>query len=174
MSIPDALRMVSKIASALQSIHDQHLLHRDIKPDNILFTEDNEPILTDFGLVIDLDQNCERLTKKGCVVGTAHYLSPEQILRPGEVDHRVDIYALGVILYELVLGFNPYLSKCEAEVIASILLHGYPPLSDYLVHPPLEAICSKALHKDPNQRFATAGDMQQAIEQLLDDLSTGT
>ncbi|MDX1521881.1 MAG: AAA-like domain-containing protein, partial [Anaerolineae bacterium] len=153
---------IDQIASALDHAHERNVLHRDIKPDNILM--DGEWLmLADFGLakVPVKDQN---LTDTGVIIGTPMYVSPEQV--KGDVlDRRADIYSLGVVLYELAVGQVPFQSESS---IGTMFKHVHDPLpSPRLFNPDLplgvEEVIVKALAKDPAQRFAKAGELAEAL-----------
>ena len=119
----EALAMVPHICEALQYAHDQGVVHRDIKPENILLDRSGAPKIADFGLALLTGASPEtRLTQIAQVMGTPHYMAPEQMEHPGDVDHRADIYALGVVFYEMLTGelpvgrFPPPSQKVEVDV----------------------------------------------------------
>ncbi len=165
-TVSEALSYTEKIASALQCLHEHHILHRDIKPENILFSVEGEPILTDLGLAMNVGQSEERLTKTGQVIGTVEYMAPEQIISSPHRDHRMDIYALGMILYEMLAGLHPLEGIPFVEMMVAILRHEIPPLSNYNSDVPSEvaAICEKAIQHDLTLRFSSAESMKQAIQ----------
>jgi serine/threonine protein kinase/ATP/maltotriose-dependent transcriptional regulator MalT len=168
MRLAEALHIIEQIASALDHAHTHGILHRDIKPSNILLDEDDWVQLTDFGLAKILLGD-EGLTASGVGIGTPAYMSPEQ----GQgmaVDHRTDIYSLGVILYEMVTGRLPY--KADTPM-AIIFKHIYEPLTlPRFVRPDLphlvEAVILKALEKKPEDRFASAGEMAEALREAIE------
>ncbi len=159
----DCLRISAQIADALACIHAEGMIHRDIKPANIMVTADGEVKLMDFGLVQIADVT--RVTVEGASVGTAEYMSPEQISED-EIDSRSDIYSLGATMYEMVTGRPPF----EGDNLQSILMkHKYekPPALRSLrpdAPPALEQIVHKALAKDVSQRY-------QKILDLVKDLN---
>ena len=99
-------RVIREIACALNYAHEKGFVHRDVKPDNILLRDDGSAALTDFGIARALD-NVARVTRTGAVVGTPHYMSPEQA-RGKQIDGRADLYSLGVVMYEMLVGRVPY------------------------------------------------------------------
>ncbi len=163
LSPEEALQIVEQVGSALDFAHGRGLIHRDIKPANILFSADGRPKVTDFGIVRAGDTN--RLTRAGTMLGTPEYMSPEQAEgRP--VDHRADLYALGVILYEMLTGRVPFHADTPHAIVYA-LLHR-PPLPPRQLRPDLspavEAVLLKALAKQPNDRFQTGAEMSAALQ----------
>jgi serine/threonine protein kinase len=165
-----AALLVRTVALAMQEAHQQGILHRDLKPNNIQLNTRGEPVIMDFGLALRYDAPAhERLTQHGWLVGTPMYMSPEQI--KGEaLAPAADVYSLGVVLYELLTGQVPFRGsfgqvltqvECDSPPIPSALCPG--------LDPALEAICLKALAKDPNERFAT----MHAFAAALDDYVNG-
>ncbi|MDF1664905.1 MAG: protein kinase [Planctomycetota bacterium] len=121
-----ALKNIEFIARALHSAHLSGILHRDIKADNILYDESLEPVLTDFGLAIELNSKNTRLTEDGFAVGTPYYMSPEQIKMSVGLDPRSDIYSLGVLFFEMLTGFVPFESMPPKEVFKRTLTGKFP------------------------------------------------
>lgn len=124
--IPDVLLMVRQIADALHVSHEAGIIHRDIKPSNILIRPDRTPVLVDLGIAA-LDSSHTRLTHTGNLLGTPHYMSPEQI-KGEQVDGRSDIYSLGVILYELLSGQLPFNMPSTMAVMHSHVYEEPPPI----------------------------------------------
>ena len=153
---------VDQLASALDHAHAQGVLHRDVKPSNILL-EGDWVLLGDFGLAKQTIEN-KALTGSGMIVGTPSYLAPEQA-EGKEIDGRADIYSLGVVIYEMVTGRIPF----DAETPMSIIFkHLYEPLPQPRQYNPnlskeLEAVISKALAKDPQNRYETAGELARSL-----------
>jgi serine/threonine protein kinase len=166
--------IIVQVGDALDYAHSQGLIHRDIKPSNVLIDTRGNCLLTDFGIA-KMVQGSTRFTSTGGIVGTPDYMSPEQG-SGNKVDPRTDIYSLGIMLYELVTGRLPY----QAETpIAVVFKHISDPLPlPSLLNPatpePLERVILKALAKDPNERFATAGDMVRALKAALPDTANWT
>ncbi len=162
MTGKEALRVVKEIASALSHAHEKGYIHRDIKPENILFRADNSAVLSDFG-VAKIVSGVSRMTKVGTVVGTPHYMSPEQT-RGKQVDARSDIYSLGIVFYEMLTGKLPYQAD---EAITVALKHISAPIPKLpLQYQMYQKILEKFLAKDPEQRFQSGREVCEAIEQL--------
>jgi serine/threonine protein kinase/formylglycine-generating enzyme required for sulfatase activity len=157
LSRADAVEIVARVAEALDYAHQNRLIHRDIKPANILLDETGRPVLVDFGLALDVHD----VGKGPTFVGTVPYMSPEQARREGHrVDSRTDIYSLGVVLYELLLGRRPFLTDSKKQMLEMIRTQEVPPLRDIdaSLPPELEWICLKALANRVSERYATAAD----------------
>lgn len=163
-----ALRVASQIASALDYAGERGIVHRDIKPDNILLRDDGSAVLTDFGIAHASDAS--RMTRTGTIVGTPHYMSPEQA-RGQKLDARADLYSLGVVLYELLVGRVPYQA---ADSLAIGIMHITSPLprlpAELAAYQPL---LDRMLAKDPAQRFQRGSAIVTAIGQLQQDVMEG-
>jgi eukaryotic-like serine/threonine-protein kinase len=161
----DAVRMLIPVARALDFAHQQGVIHRDIKPSNILLTQAGEPMLSDFGVakMFDVEETAE-LTGTGMGVGTPEYMAPEQTGR--NVDHRVDIYALGIVLYEMVTGRRPYEAETPLEVLVKQASEPLPRPSKFAPGLPdtVEKILLKALAKKPEDRYQSMGEMAKALD----------
>ena len=152
-----ALRIVGQIGSALDAAHARGLVHRDVKPANILVADDDRAYLTDFGVVKDLASNGK--TRTGSFIGTIEYGAPEQI-EGREVDGRADVYALACVLYECLAGTPPFHRPSEVAVL-NAHLHAPPPkLTRAVPELPaaLESVIAKALSKSPLDRYATCAE----------------
>lgn len=168
LTADEALRITKEIASALDHAHERGYIHRDIKPENILFREDGSAVLTDFG-VAKTAIGVSRMTHVGTVVGTPHYMSPEQT-RGQPVDAKSDIYSLGVLFYEMLTGTLPYQGE---DAVAIALKHISAPIPRLPVHFQIyQNFLDALLAKDPTQRLQTGREIVQAIEQI--ELSTRT
>jgi len=158
---PDrAAEIGADVAGALAYAHRHHVVHRDVKPGNILITDEGTVKVTDFGIARAVNTE-ESLTQTGAVMGTATYFSPEQAEGVG-VDHRTDIYSLGVVLFEMVTGRPPFLGESPVAV-ASKHVREDPPAPHTLnpsVPPDLEAIIAKCMAKSPEFRYATGDDLR--------------
>ncbi len=166
LSVDEALKITTKVASALDYAHKHGVVHRDIKPGNILLSAEGEPIVADFGIALAVAQaGGGRVTETGLSVGTPHYMSPEQATGDRDVDPRTDVYALGSVLYEMLTGEPPYMGTTAQAVLAKILTDPAPaPMKVRLSIPPnVDAAIRKALEKLPADRFASAQDLAAAL-----------
>lgn len=170
MSIRDAALLMTQICSGLAEAHAKGIIHRDLKPENIMLRDDkNRPDwvkILDFGIA-NLKEGGEKLTQTGVAVGTVDYMSPEY-LSDKPVDQRADIYALGVMLYEVIAGRCPFVADNPEALMAKHLWSIAQPLSNF--RPELPAGClfdelaAKALMKNPEERFQTVSDLRDAIK----------
>lgn len=166
--LAEGLAAISRLCSTLAFLHGSGIVHRDLKPGNILIRADGTPVLTDFGLVSQVWDAAGRqlLDTDESIQGTPAYMAPEQIR--GQIgDARIDLYALGSILYELVSGQPPFTGR-TAEVLSQHLGATPRPLSQFVedVAPELETLVSKLLAKDPRVRLGYADDVALALEQI--------
>jgi serine/threonine protein kinase len=169
---PDqAARLVLQLAQAVHAAHQQDIIHRDLKPSNILLTENGTPKISDFGLVKLVNQLLEEdevKTDSGQPIGTPGYMAPEQV-GGGSIGTATDIYGLGTILYECLIGHGPFPGRRSIEVLYQIMEQ--PPVSLRQIRPEippaLERICLKSLEKDPRQRYAGADEVARALEEFL-------
>jgi serine/threonine-protein kinase len=166
----EAIRVAEQIAWALTSVHALGLIHRDIKPGNILLSVDRA-LLTDFGIVRQIaGGDAERpptLAGTGLVIGTPQYMAPEQ-LTGQPVDFRADLYALGAVLYQMLTGQPPHTDDTPYAVAARALNEPIVPPSvrNPAISPELDAVVLRALARDPNDRYANADSMRQALRQV--------
>lgn len=162
-----AVKLIIPIADALSYAHSQNIIHRDIKPSNILMAREDWPLLADFGMIKLIDSDVA-LTRRGTVVGTPNYIAPEQA-RGGEIDYRVDIYALGVILFELVTGRLPFEHDNVNRILLAHLVD--PPPSPRRLNPDcpmgLEQVILTAMKKAPEDRFDSMRAMINALQEVL-------
>jgi len=165
----EAARLVARLADAVASAHAQGVVHRDLKPANVILAEpDGRPRITDFGLAQDRAAGGS-LTRTGDMLGTPLYMAPEQVRASKHVDHRVDVYALGVILYQCLTGQRPFTGATIPEVTRKVLA-GYPLPPRHLAPElprPLEAACLRAMALDPDDRHATAGELAADLDRAL-------
>ncbi|WP_455884223.1 serine/threonine-protein kinase [Pseudomonas spelaei] len=162
MTPEQGVTLIRQIASALGYAHAQGLVHRDVKPANILFRADGTAVLSDFGIAKSLDDRTQ-FTQAGFAVGTPSYMSPEQA-RGQEIDGRADLYALGVVMYEILVGKLPYNGT---DALSTALAHLTEPLPELPVHHGrYQGVLRKLLAKDPAERFPDAAALLLALEQL--------
>jgi serine/threonine protein kinase/tetratricopeptide (TPR) repeat protein len=168
-----------ELAEGLSAAHQQSIVHRDLKPDNVFITREGRVKLLDFGLAsvqkessaAGVDGSLEAtLTQHGTVMGTPGYMSPEQV-RGDPVDERTDIFALGLLAYEMLTGTQPFRRDSPAETMAAILTEDPPSLkrSGLEVAPQLLMTVDRCLEKDPERRFQTAADLAFALRSMSDD-----
>ena len=166
LGIKEALEITKKVASALDHAHEHGVVHRDIKPGNILLSEKGEPTVADFGIALAVAHaGGGRVTETGLSVGTPHYMSPEQATGDRDVDPRTDVYALGSVLYEMLTGDPPYQGSTAQAVLGQIIT-GRPVSvveKRASVPPNVDAAIRKALEKLPADRFTAAQDFSQAL-----------
>ncbi len=166
---------VAAIAEALAFAHARNTVHRDVKPANIIMTDRGDgfaPVLVDFGLALSEASLRTKADKRGAVVGTPHYMAPEQVRGQGHrIDGRTDVYALGVILYRMLSGRLPFVASDQKELLQSIVSDEPRPLRQFVRGLPreLERICLKAIAKKLSDRYTTAGDLAQDLRNLLRD-----
>jgi len=172
LTIEQVIEISMHIASGLQKAHDKDIIHRDIKPENILFSDEAEPKIIDFGLAKFRSQTV--LTKTGSTLGTIAYMSPEQT--EGQVvDHKTDIWALGVILYEMLAGERPFKGDYEQAIMYSIINEDPEFIGKIRNDVPaaLEKVVSKALEKNPAKRFQSMDEMCEALQNALNEVQDG-
>ena len=174
LPVEDVRRHAIEIADALTQAHDRGVVHRDLKSLNLMITRDGRIKVLDFGLARRASGAGESevegglsLTETGVIVGTAHYLSPE-VLRGSEADARSDLWALGVVLHEMLTGSLPFAGNTTAEVAAAIL-HSPPSSLPADVPAGMRRVVSRCLEKDPARRYARAGEVRAALETAQTD-----
>jgi WD40 repeat protein/predicted Ser/Thr protein kinase len=158
-----ALAILSQVAGALDAAHARGLVHRDVKPGNVLIAEGDHPYLTDFGLSKRLDDNAARATAAGEFLGTIAYVAPEQI-EGRAVDHRADVYSLGCVLYECLVGEPPFPRDSELATMWAHVQEDPPAPSEHRADlpPALDQVIAQALAKDPGDRYASCRDLARA------------
>ena len=169
IELQKALTWTDQLLSALEVAHDKGVTHRDIKPANILIREDGTLALADFSVAHLAD---ERLTKTGSVLGTVEYMAPE-MLEGKPVSGQVDIYAVGLILYEMLTGTHPFRRDSAGESMKAHLLEDAPDPSKLTnsIDPQLGRLVLKAIDRDPEQRFRTATEMRAALKEFVSPIS---
>jgi eukaryotic-like serine/threonine-protein kinase len=167
----DAVRVALGVASALEAAHRRGLVHRDVKPGNILITDDGDVKVTDFGIARAVAE--ASMTVTGTTLGSVHYFSPEQA-RGDEVTGASDVYALGIVLYEMLTGRRPFEGDSAAGVALKRLNEDPPPPSTYRPVPSgLSAIVMRALQREPRDRFPDAGSFAEALRVWQKDPAAG-
>ena len=158
MAPAEALAIVPQICEALQYAHDRGVVHRDIKPENILLNGESSVKIADFGIarILGPEPAEQALTAGGQVMGTPHYMAPEQVEQPGTVDHRADIYSLGVVFYEMLTGELP-LGRFPAPSMRGRGLE---------IDVRLDEVVLKALEKEPERRYQQAGKVKTDVETI--------
>ncbi len=160
----EVIRIGRAVASALDYAHEHGVIHRDVKPSNVLLSNDGRVILTDFGLALDLQEG-----SAGEAFGSPHYISPEQARRSTDAVPQSDLYSLGVILYEMLTGVTPFDDLASASLALQHIIQ--PPPSPRSLNPRLsaetEAVLLKALSKNPAERYQTGAELMDALERAL-------
>ncbi len=162
--VPEALAWTRQALLGLDHAHRQGIIHRDVKPANILINDRGEAAVTDFGIAVEV--GAQRLTRTGISIGTPEYMSPEQIRGADDLDHRTDVYSMGIVLYELLAARVPFQSPSTFEVQRAQVTEPPPPLSRLRpdLPPALEGLVTRALAKDPQERYPSCGEFARAIE----------
>ena len=175
LSVNDAMRLGREVAEALAYAHTRGIIHRDIKPGNILL-QSGHALVADFGIARALGAEGEALTKTGLAVGTPQYMAPEQATGEREVDGRADIYALGAVMYEMVAGEPPFTGPTARSIITRSLTE--EPRSLTVSRTGLPAAVNsgimKALAKSPSDRYANAQEMVGALDRAIEGTRSGT
>jgi serine/threonine protein kinase/Tfp pilus assembly protein PilF len=179
LSVYESVRISEQIAAALSVAHQAHIIHRDIKPENIMIRRDGYVKILDFGLAKLVEKKSEIFdaeaetraqvnTKAGMIMGTVGYMSPEQA-RGKDIDERTDVWSLGVCLYEMLSGRQPFTGETTSDTIAAILTKEPLPLDENLPSE-LQRIVRKTLQKDANKRYQTTKDLLIDLEDVKEEL----
>ena len=170
-----ACQLIRDVLTPLNYAHRNGIIHRDVKPSNILIDAEGSPHLTDFGIAVAAGE--ARRTRAGMTVGTLHYMSPEQIRTPYEIDHRTDVYSVGCLLYKMLTGRPPFIASdrqaTDAEFeIKSAHLTSIPVAPRERVPSiptALSELVMRALEKNPADRFAGCGQFRQFLDDVESD-----
>jgi serine/threonine-protein kinase len=171
LPIGDAVEVALKLANGLAAAHDLGILHRDLKPDNVLFDERGEPRLVDFGLALDANTR-DRMTATGVVVGTPTYMSPEQARGEKELDVRADVYGLAAVLYAMLTGSPPF--KDRGSLLKTLMaVNTQKVVPPHTLRPEVPAavskVCVAALAKDRAHRPESAAEFRRALHAALEE-----
>jgi len=163
LDMPDIAPIMERMGAALDAIHQRGIVHRDLKPANILVDSAGDTFLADFGLVKIMGSSGNLSGR--FMLGTPAYMAPEQVYGQGEITHKADIYALGVMLYEMLTGRPPYWDTEIPRLLMKHVTEPIPRLSEARPDqsPELEAVIMKAMAKDPNARHNSAGEFAEAV-----------
>ena len=163
MQVGEILKIIERIASALSEAHNQGIIHRDLKPGNVLFDPKGNAYLGDFGIA-KLKEATVSFTGSA-IIGTPAYMSPEQVHGDKEIDGRSDVYALGIILFEMLTGQKPFKADTPAKLLMAHLLDPVPRVLEVKgdLPPGVDTVTSRALAKEPEERYALATDLSKAL-----------
>ncbi|HEX5005063.1 MAG TPA: serine/threonine-protein kinase, partial [Gemmatimonadales bacterium] len=169
LPVPEAIRILRDVADALAMAHKQGIVHRDIKPDNILISG-RHALVTDFGVAkaVEKSSGSGKLTSMGVALGTPAYMSPEQATADPHTDHRADIYALGIVTYEMLCGRQPFDASSAQAIIAAHVTQQPQPIERFRgnVPPALATLVMRCLEKKPADRPQTAEELVQLVEAM--------
>ncbi|MCH9014216.1 MAG: serine/threonine protein kinase, partial [Gemmatimonadetes bacterium] len=174
LGLEDALQIAREVADALDYAHRRGIVHRDVKPENILFEADHA-VVTDFGIARAVSEaGAERLTGTGLAIGTPAYMSPEQATGEREVDARTDIYSLGCVLYEMLGGAPPFSGPTPQAILVRKCVDPVPSLRLVrdTVPETVERVIMQALAKAPGDRYATAAELAGALNRASTEAVT--
>ncbi len=176
LPVHDAVKILIEVVDALAYAHEHGVVHRDVKPDNVLLSG-RHALVTDFGVAKAVSEATGRqqLTTEGVALGTPTYMAPEQAIGDPGIDHRADIYAVGVVAYELIVGHPPFSGRPSQEILAAHVMQPPPPLSAQrpACPPALEAVIMRCLEKRPADRWQSAEELLAQLEPLATP-SSGT
>lgn len=180
IDVAAAIEVAIQVASALVAAHAAGVVHRDLKPGNIMLRPDGYVKVIDFGLAKQITKapasplGSDFSTRTGSVIGTVDYMSPEQA-RGEQIDHRTDIWSLGVVLYEMVAQRRPFEGPTDSHIVVSILDNTPPPLPETVAVPSgLPPILQRALAKDPRKRYSSVGEMLNDLQQISPGSRSGS
>ncbi len=167
LTLEQTSRILTRVASALDKAHEKGIIHRDLKPDNILFDEDNRPYLADFGIA-----RMAEATQTVTIIGTPTYMSPEQVHGDMKLDRRCDIYALGVIIFEMLTSRQPYYARMPAKLMMKHILDPVPNILDVNKQLPLgvQQVIERSMAKVPDDRYRSASEVTADLAQLAESI----
>jgi serine/threonine protein kinase len=168
LRVDDVVKIIYKCAQALHYAHKRGVIHRDIKPSNVMLTIDNDVRVIDFGIAILKDSDISRIEG---IAGSPSYMSPEQV-QSDEITPASDLYSLGAVMYELLTGFRPFRASTLSRLLNQIVYATPPPINTLRAGMPeeLEDIVSVALQKQPDERYATGGDLAARLTRVFQSL----
>jgi len=170
LTVPEIVKIVSGVAAGLDYAGSKGFVHRDIKPDNIMFRDDGTPVILDFGIAKQKDGD-SKMTKTGTIVGTTGYMSPEQAMGM-ELDERSDLYSLGIMFYELLTGHVPFRGDSAVAVLLKHVQEAPPALPAHLSA--FQPILDKALAKKPDDRYKRGSEMVDHLQEALSQFKQGS
>jgi eukaryotic-like serine/threonine-protein kinase len=185
LTVAEALDIAAQIAAALSKAHSAGVVHRDIKPENVMLDEEGHAKVLDFGIAKLIEQSRDSATEAptalkvetspGAVMGTVHYMSPEQTRAFRDVDARTDVWSLGVVVYEMLAGRLPFEGQTPSDVMSSILNREPPPLARFNreVSEALELVIEKALAKNRDERYQTAKELLSDLRRVRQRFDSG-
>jgi TRAP transporter TAXI family solute receptor len=184
LPLPRLLDLAVGLADGVAAAHHRGVMHRDLKPSNVMVGRDGRPMILDFGLAkfaakpagldSEMGKSSQHLTGEGTMLGTVSYMSPEQI-EGGEIDARSDVFALGIMLYQMAVGDLPFKGKTPGSVIAAITRDNPPPVTElnHALPRDLARIVRRCLEKDPERRFQSAKDLRNDLQDLQREIESG-
>ncbi len=170
LELDRAVRILIDVAHGIAYAHSMQVVHRDLKPSNVLVEESGRALVTDFGLAKFRSLAGGTITRSGDTIGTPHYMAPEQVAaRPGEVDHRSDVYGLGAILYHVLTGEPPFTGRRTYEILEKVKFEEPVPPRKRRPEAPeaLERVCLVSIQKDPARRYDSAEELAEDLERFL-------
>jgi serine/threonine-protein kinase len=176
LTINEAMNIFSQMLAGLEAAHDANIVHRDLKPENVFLVDGDgcDPVVkvVDFGFARDLTTSTARITKPGRACGTMQYMSPEQ-LRLNPVDHRSDLFAVGIMLYEVLAGRHPFEAPSVTELQINILRAAPVPIRNWRPDLPVEldALIATTLARSPTERPSSAAELRVALQSMRQNVS---